>query len=221
MPLGMDKERFKFENTVVLLMKNNNTQQQRIRNVMLLSAIVLLSIISTVAIEKVQAVTSSSSVIPNGNHTNNKTTSNNSYSTGSLGRIPTTPFYESNVGKIIGQRIVSTAIGTPQIEHSIVENGTLKGVGNVTNLETWISSLKSPNTYYGSGKGVITTADGQKAWSAYGIGRSKVNGGIIYHDVIFFNNNSTGKIAFLNNLEGLRSAEVNGNKQTTKTWEWK
>ena len=61
----------------------------------------------------------------------------------------------------------------------------------------WISSLKSPNTYYGSGKGVITTADGQKAtWSAYGIGRSNVNGGIIYHDVIFFNNNSTGKTQY-------------------------
>jgi hypothetical protein len=203
-------------------MKNNSIQQQHIRNTVLLSAIVLLSLISTVAIEKVQTVTSFSSVIPSGNHNNNKTTSDNSYSTGSLGLIPTTPFYESNVGKIIGQRIVSTANGTPQIEHSIVENGTLKGVGNVTNLETWISSLKSPNTYYGSGKGVITTADGQKAtWSAYGIGRSKVNGGIIYHDVIFFNNNSTGKIAFLNNLEGLRSAEVNGNKQSTKTWEWK
>ena len=103
MPLGMDKERFKFENTVVLLMKNNNIQQQRIRNVMLLSAIVLLSIISTVAIEKVQAVTSSSSVLASGNHTNNKTTSDNSNLTGSLGLIAATPFYESNVGKIIGQ----------------------------------------------------------------------------------------------------------------------
>lgn len=204
-----------------LLMKNKSIQQH-IRNAVLLSAIVLVSIISTVAIEKVQAVTSSSSVIPSGNHNDNKTTSDNSNSTGSLGLIAATPFYESNVGKIIGQRIVSTANGTPQIVHSIIENGTLKGVGNVTNLGMWISSLKSTNTYYGSGKGVITTADGQKAtWSAFGIGRSNVNGGIIYHDVIFFNNNSTGKIAFLNNLEGLRSAEVNGNKQTTKTWEWK
>lgn len=68
----------------------------------------------------------------------------------------------------------------------------------------------------------MTTADRQKAtWSAYGIGRSNVNGIIIYHDVIFFNTNSTGKLASLKNLEGLRSAEVNGNKQTTKTLEWK
>ena len=127
-------------------MKNNSIQQQ-IRNAVLLSAIVLLSIIiSTVVIEKVQAVTSFSSVIPSGNHNNNKTTSDNRNSTGSLGLIAATPFYESNVGKIIGQRIVGTANGTPQIEHSIIENGTLKGVGNVTNLGTWISDLKSPNT---------------------------------------------------------------------------
>jgi len=132
------------------------------------------------------------------------------------------PFYESNVGKIINQRIVSTANGTPQIEHSIIENGTLKGVGNVTNFGTWISTFKPPNTYRGAGQGVITTADGRTAsWSAYGIGRPNIKGVIIFHDVIFFNTNSTGKLAFLKNLEGLRSAEVNDDKQTTKTWEWK
>lgn len=120
-------------------MKNNSIQRQ-IRNAVLLSAILLLSIISTVVIEKVQAVTSSSSVIPSGNHNNNKTTNDNSNSTGSLGLIAATPFYESNVGKIIDQKIISTANGTPQIEHSIIENGTLKGVGNVTNFGTWISS---------------------------------------------------------------------------------
>ena len=112
-------------------MKNDSIQQP-IRNAVLLSAIVLLSIISTVVIEKVQAITSSSSVISSGNHNNNKMTNDNSNLTGGLGLITTSPFYESNVGKIINQRIVSTANGTPQIEHSIVENGTLKGVRNVT-----------------------------------------------------------------------------------------
>jgi len=201
-------------------MKNNSIQQ--IRNAVLLSAMVLLSIISAAVMEKVQAITSSSSVIPSGNHNNNKTANDNSKSTVGLGLIAASPFYESNVGKIINQRTVSTANGTPQIEHSIIENGTLKGIGKVTNIGTWISTFKSPNTYDGAGQGVITTADGQTAyWSAYGIGRSNVNGVIIFHDVIFFNTNSRGKLAFLKNLEGLRSAEVNGNKQTTKTWEWK
>ncbi|HYA85383.1 MAG TPA: hypothetical protein VEH06_18350, partial [Candidatus Bathyarchaeia archaeon] len=128
-------------------MKNNSIQQ--IRNAVLLSAMVLLSIISAAVMEKVQAITSSSSVIPSGNHNNNKTANDNSKSTVGLGLIAASPFYESNVGKIINQRTVSTANGTPQIEHSIIENGTLKGIGKVTNIGTWISTFKSPNTYDG------------------------------------------------------------------------
>jgi hypothetical protein len=44
---------------------------------------------------------------------------------------------------------------------------------------------------------------------------------ITYHDIIFFNTNSTGKLAFLKNLTGLHTSEGDGNKQTTKIWEWK
>jgi hypothetical protein len=152
MHLGVDKEWFKFKNTVViikiqpfLLMKNKSIQQTR--NAVLLYTILLLSIINTVVIEKVNAVTSSSSVIPSGDHNNNKTANDNSNSTGSLGLIAASPFYESNVGKIIGQRILSTANGSPQIENSIIENRTLKGVVNVTNLRPWISTFKPPDRY--------------------------------------------------------------------------
>ena len=54
--------------------------------------------------------------------------------TTSLG-IVASPFYESNDNKLIGQRVVSTANGiTPQIETTAIENGTIKGVGNVTNF---------------------------------------------------------------------------------------
>ncbi len=58
-------------------------------------------------------------------------------------------------------------------------------------------------------------------WIGYGIGRSNINGTMTFHDIIFYNTNSTGKLAFLKNLEGLRIAEVDGNKQTSKIWEWK
>ncbi|MGB6673163.1 MAG: hypothetical protein WBE34_12075, partial [Candidatus Nitrosopolaris sp.] len=39
------------------------------------------------------------------------------------------------------------------------------------------------------------------------------NGAITYHGVMFFSSNSTGKLAFLNNLEGLYITEVNDSKQ--------
>lgn len=204
-------------------MKNNNIPQ--ITNITLLYAIgVLLSITSImITIENVQAIrTTFSSVIPSDD---NKTTimSNNNVTT-TLGLIAASPFYEAKVGKIVGQRIVSTGNGTtPEVEQSILENGTIKGVGNVTSLGTWTNTFRSPRINYGVGQGVITTADGQDmaTWTAYDIGRSNIKGVIIYHGISFFNTNSTGKLAFLKNLEALHTTEVDGNKQTTKMWEWK
>ena len=196
-----------------LLMKNVNIKQQ-FKNVISFFALVgLLSMTSIVVlpIGKAHAFTSLPAVPSSINTTT------------SLG-IAASPFYESNVSKLIGQRVVSTANGiTPQIEYTNIENGTIKGVGNVRNLQTWTDTSRSPTIIYGVGQGVITTADGQDmaTWIGYGIGRSNINGTITYHDIILFNTNSTGRLAFLKNLEGLHIAEADGNKRTTKIYEWK
>ena len=196
-----------------ILMKNVNIKQQ-FKNVISFFAIVtLLSMTSIVVlpIGKAHAITSLP-VVPSSINT-----------TTSLG-IAASPFYESNVSKLIGQRVVSTANGiTPQIEYTNIENGTIKGVGNVTNLQTWTDTSRSPRIIYGVGQGIITTADGQDmaTWIGYGIGRSNINGTTTYHDIILFNTNSTGRLAFLKNLEGLHIAEADGNKRTTKIYEWK
>lgn len=142
--------------------------------------------------------------------------------TSSFGLVVTGPFYEANASKFVGQRVVSTANGIPQVEQSIVENGTMRGIGNVTDLETWTNTFTSPTIAHGVGQGVITTADGQIAtWTGYGLGRSNINGVVTYHDLIIFNTNSTGKLAFLKNLEALSITVVDGSKQTRKMWEWK
>jgi hypothetical protein len=200
-----------------LLMKDINIKQQ-IKNVIPFFAIVgLLSMTSIVVlpIGKAHAITSLP-VVPSIINTG-------------LG-IAASPFYESNAGKLIGQRVVDTANGlTPQIgyEYTTTENGTIKGVGNVTMLQTWTNAApeapRSPTIIYGIGQGVITTADGKDmaTWIGYGNGRSNINGTITFHGINFFNTNSTGKLAFLKNLEGLNISEVDGSKQTTKIYEWK
>jgi hypothetical protein len=196
-----------------LLMKNVNIKQQ-FKNVISFFAIVgLLSMTSIVVlpIGNAHAITSLPAVPSSINTTT------------SLG-IAASPFYESNVSKLIGQRVVSTANGiTLQIEYTNIENGIIKGVGNVTNLQTWTDTSRSPRIIYGVGQGIITTADGQDiaTWIGYGIGRSNINGTTTYHDIILFNTNSTGRLAFLKNLEGLHIAEADGNKRTTKIYEWK
>ncbi len=170
------------------------------------SAILLLSTTSII-IEKVQTM---SSVIAN----NNKTimTSHNSNATSSLGLVDN-PFYEANVGQVIGQRIASTASDSPEIEQSITESGTIKGVGNVTNLQTWRNTVRSLGIFYGIGQEIITTADGQMATSTgHDIGRSNNNEAIIYHGITFFDTWSTEKLAFLKNSVGLHKTEADGNK---------
>jgi hypothetical protein len=203
-----------------LLMKNVNIKQQ-FKNVISFFAIVgLLSMTSIVVlpIGKAHAITSLPAVPSSINTTT------------SLG-IAASPFYESNVSKPIGQRVVSTANGiTPQIETTYIKNGTINGVGNVTDLHTWTNTApvppdtsRFPGMNHDVGQGVITTADGQDmaTWIGYGIGRSNINGTITYHDIILFNTNSTGRLAFLKNLEGLSIASDDGNKITQKIYEWK
>jgi hypothetical protein len=106
--------------------------------------------------------------------------------------VAQSPFYESDVGKLIGQ-VVSNSAG-PQVQVSVVV-----------------------------GHGILTTKDGQMAtWVAYDIGRIKANTGVTtFNGIMFFGTNSTGSLAFLNNLAGLYVTQTNSNMRTTKIWEWK
>ena len=135
--------------------------------------------------------------------------------------IAQSPFYESKVWKLIGQAVSNNA--APQVQVSIVENGTMKGVGNVTNLETWSDTYKTPTIINALGRGILTTKDGQMAtWTAQDVGRINLNTGITtYNGIMFFNTNSTGSLAFLNNLAGLHITQTDNSMRTTNIWEWK
>ena len=128
--------------------------------------------------------------------------------------------YEAKKGNLVGTRVLNV-IGEPQLEYSIVENGTITDIGNVTNIQTWIDTLRTPKVIYGEGKGVMITDDGQRAtWIGYDIGQLQNNGSIIYKGITIFNNNATGDMAFLNNLVGLHITTVQDNNQATKIWKW-
>ena len=71
----------------------------------------------------------------------------------------------------------------------------------------------------GAGQGIIMANDGQVA--TYNIQGFGPHNGPIVHGLHIYSTNSTGKLAFLKNLTGLHTSEVDGNKQTIKIWEWK
>ena len=114
--------------------------------------------------------------------------------------VAQSPFYESKVWKLMGQAVSDSA--APQVQVSIVENGTMKGVGNVRNLETWWDTYKTPTIINALGRGILTTKDGQMAtWTAQDVGRTNLNTGVTtFNGIMFFNTNSTGSLAFLNYL---------------------
>ncbi len=128
--------------------------------------------------------------------------------------------YQTKEGIISYQKVVNVN-GEPQIEESIMEHGILNGIGNITNIETWLDTYRTANTIYGEGKGVMVSTDGQMApWIVYDIGQIQNNGTTLYKGIIIFNNNATGKMKFLDNRTGLEIATVGGNNQTTKILKW-
>lgn len=128
--------------------------------------------------------------------------------------------YETMDGKLIYQRVVNVT-GYPQIENSIIEHGILRGIGNVTDVQTWINTYRDANTIYGEGKGIMISADGQIApWIGYGIGQIQNNGTVLFKDIVIFSNNATGNMKFLDNQIGLSISTLQENNQTTKIFKW-
>ncbi len=127
--------------------------------------------------------------------------------------------YETKGGKLVYQRVVNV-IGEPQIEKSTIDHGILSGIGNITNIETWVDTYRTANTIYGEGKGIMMSANGQMApWIGYDTGQIQNNGTILYKGIIIFNNNATGNMKFLDNKIGLEIATVGG-KYQSKILRW-
>lgn len=154
---------------------------------------------------------------------NNKVGNNNNSTSNNQDVMPMSNqnvLYETKEGKLIYQRVVNV-IGYPQIENSIIEHGILRGIGNVTNIQTWINTYRMPNTIYGEGRGIMISADDQMApWIGCGIGQIQNDGTVLFKDIVIFSNNATGNMKFLDNQLGLSIATLQGNNQTTKIFKW-
>ncbi|MGB8100348.1 MAG: hypothetical protein WCE96_01585, partial [Nitrososphaeraceae archaeon] len=70
--------------------------------------------------------------------------------------ISLSPLYHSIIGKVTSIKILNVT-GFPRTEVSFTENGTMVGIGNVTNIGTFLETNKSDKSISGQGKGIITT----------------------------------------------------------------
>ena len=110
--------------------------------------------------------------------------------------------YSANISKSLGSKNISL---TPyrMTEERAVDQGFLKGVGNVTNNQTYIDTYLSDKLLQHKGNGTFETPDGQSiAWISSSIGRP-VDGRWVFYEIILFNNTQSKSLSLLNNSIGL------------------
>jgi hypothetical protein len=91
------------------------------------------------------------------------------------------------------------------------DQGFLKGVGNITNNQTYISTHLSDELIQSIGNGTFGTLDGQSiAWISSSIGRP-VDGRWVFYGIVLFNNTQSESLSLLNNCIGL-SRDTVGNE---------
>jgi hypothetical protein len=110
--------------------------------------------------------------------------------------------YNANTSTFLGSKNISL---TPyrMTEERFSEQGFLKGVGNVTNNQTFINTYLSDGLLQGRGNGTFETRDGQKiTWISSDLGRS-VDGRWVFYGIMLFNNTQSESLSILNNSIGL------------------
>jgi hypothetical protein len=115
--------------------------------------------------------------------------------------------YSANITKDLGSKNISL---TPYriTEERASDQGFLKGVGNVTNNQTYISTHLSDELIQSTGNGTFETPDGQSiAWIISSIGRP-VDGRWVFHEIILFNNTQSKSLSLLNNSIGLVKSTI-------------
>jgi hypothetical protein len=118
--------------------------------------------------------------------------------------------YSANKTMFLGSKNISLTPYRMTEEHSS-DQGFLKGVGNITNNQTYISTHLSDELIQSRGNGTFETPDGQGiAWISSAIGRP-VDGRWVFHGIILFNNTQSESLSLLNNSIGL-SKDTVGNE---------
>ena len=132
------------------------------------------------------------------------------------------PFFDDRGSKVTGTRVINT--NPVQTEDSFVANVTIRGVGNATDAGTFITTHKPGGITTSEGQGIVSTADGEIAtYTAQDLGFTNETGYTTYRGIQIFATDSSGKMAFMDNLVGLYVYENNadGDRISGKIWEWK
>jgi hypothetical protein len=123
--------------------------------------------------------------------------------------------YNANTTTFLGSKNISLA-PYRMTEVHFSDQGFLKGVGNVTNNQTFTSIYLSDKLLQERGNGTFETPDGQSiSWISSDI-EKPVDGRRVFYGIILFNNTQSESLSLLNDRIGL-SKSVSGN-ETDYIW---
>lgn len=130
------------------------------------------------------------------------------------------PFFDER-GKITNQRVVNVGDNV-DLEISLTSGGSVNGL-NATDTATFLSTIRSDTTVFSKGCGILTAENAEIAtYTFQGLGRYTPSGELMSNGVLFLETDSTGRLAFLNNLVGIFKNKIDRMGGTvTKTWELK
>ncbi|MGD1838258.1 MAG: hypothetical protein ACPKPY_09425 [Nitrososphaeraceae archaeon] len=128
------------------------------------------------------------------------------------------PFYIAESVECIDSKQIQS---NPYIvfQDKCIEKGTIKGIGQIINHETFVNTIIENKTVFGQGKGIIYTEDNQSSigWQSYDANLLK--GGYSGHKgIIFFNSTTDNKFEFLNNTVGVYESDSD---PLRAIWLWK
>jgi len=122
-------------------------------------------------------------------------------------------------GKRIVRRILSVDPATAEV--SFEDSGTMLGV-STTGSGTYTSTVRPDGSIFGTGQGLMLTADGDAiTWTGSGLGKFGPGGSVSYRGMLFYRTTSQ-KLGRLNNMCGAFEYETDAAGNTSaKVWEWK
>jgi hypothetical protein len=133
---------------------------------------------------------------------------------------------------MLGNLVLETKgkVGIPRVISSseMKVEASFEAVAKIRDIEarrigTYISVGRAGGAMLGSAEGLIISKEGEiVSFKGHGIGRFDRDGTAHWRGCMFYETQSTGKFAFLNNMVAVFEHEVFASGETTgKEWEWK
>lgn len=126
---------------------------------------------------------------------------------GSSSLDPNDAIYNSNVSKSLGFENITLSPNRTTLAH-FFEYGLLKGVGNVTNNQTFLDTYLSDELQIGRGNGTIQTSDGQSiTWISSDVGKF-IDGRWVFYGVLHFDKTDSGSLSILSDSIALSKSST-------------